>query len=82
MVGRVYLQAQRALRGLEAGFARLFVRQEGQALIEYVTLVAFGLMVMGAIYFLFTVVQQKFQASGQRIQGIPEGFMGAVLWRA
>lgn len=81
MVGRIYVRAQEALRGLKARYAKLFVRQEGQALIEYVTLVAFGLMVMGAIYFLFTVVQQKFQASGQRIQGIPEGFIGPVLFR-
>lgn len=54
---------------------RLFRRQDGQSLIEYVTLIAFGLMVVAAIYFLFTVVQSKFQSAGQQIQGIPESWL-------
>lgn len=60
-------------REVQITFASLrsFLKEEsGQTLTEYIALVIGGLIVLGALVFLFGVVRDLFYSTGQQLRGI------------
>lgn len=51
-------------------FKKFLAGTEGQALWEYILLVAVGLSIVAAVYYFFGAVRDKFQQAGQELQGV------------